>query len=474
MKSSFLLVLCFASVLCFSQKQGNNWYFGDHAGLNFNTNPPSPLLNGQTYFVGTELWNEGCSSISDSSGALLFYSNGVRIWDRNQLIMPNGDSLLGNVSSTQSCVILPLPNSSRLFYVFTSDAVENHYANGLRYSLVDMCMNGGNGDVIVSQKNVLLLDTIPEKMTAIKNSNGIDYWILTHKYNSDAFYAFDLSSSGMSTPVISHTGKKDSNQAGGGQMIISPNGTKIGYTVPSAANGFSLLLDFNTTTGIVSNQLILDTLNTEYGISFSPDNSKLYFSTVGHGELFQYNLNAGSPTAIIASKTWIFQGKPDSWRAHQLGPDGQIYIARAGKNYLSLIASPNSAFPGCNYIDSAIYLGGKLASFGLPNLISSYSYSNSQVLCPTNIEDKYLNIVGSASPNPTDNLTNIPFQLSGGVHQGFIVIYNIQGQEMKCFAVDKTFTSLLISTSDIPAGTYYYQLQTSGNSSAGKKLIVIK
>jgi hypothetical protein len=82
--------------------------------------------------------------------------------------------------------------------------------------------------------------------------------------------------------------------------------------------------------------------------------------------------------------------------------------------------------------------------------------------------------LGNAYPNPTTNSTTIPYTLPNGSNQGEVVFYNTQGVEVKRFKVDNTFNSLLISTSDILAGTYYYQLQINGSASATKKMVVIK
>ena len=95
----FLIIIsCYKS---FSQKQGNIWYFGQQAGLNFNSGSPVALLNGQTSPVSVE----GTSCIADSSGSLLFYSNGMTIWNKNHTVMQNGNGLLGNYSSTQSSTL---------------------------------------------------------------------------------------------------------------------------------------------------------------------------------------------------------------------------------------------------------------------------------------------------------------------------------------------------------------------------------
>ncbi len=369
------LSLCISVSGIYAQKQVNTWYFGNHAGVDFNTSPPTPLLNGQTNFPGL-LWNEGCATISDSSGSLLFYTNGMNVWNRGQHIMPNGSGLLGHSSSTESSIIVPLPNSQQYFYVFTTDASENNFKNGLRYNVVDMCLDNDSGDVLLSAKNVLLMDTVSEKLSCVRHSNGTDYWILSHKYGTDAFCAFKLSASGISDTIISHTGTVDP-QGWGGQMIVSPNGQKMAYAIPNGQSfGKTLLLDFDAATGVVSNEQTLSSGGREYGVSFSPDGSKLYFSTIGIGNLFQYDLNAGNLSAIIASKVSIIQNGPDSWRGHQLGPDGKIYVSRTNELYLSVIEFPDSSCPACGYIDSALYLGGKLTSFCLPNFITGFSYSN--------------------------------------------------------------------------------------------------
>ncbi len=465
MKNSFtILFLTILSFTAYGQKQANIWYFGDHAGLDFNNNPPTPLLNGQTDFPLPNQWNEGCSSISDSSGSLLFYTNGMKIWNKLQQVMPNGNNLMGHSSSTESSIIVPQPNSQKYFYVFTTDASENNFQNGLRYSIVDMCLDNNDGDVLASAKNILLTDMVAEKLICIKHSNGTDYWIVTHKFNSDAFYSFRLTSSGVIDTVISHTGTTDP-QGWGGQMIATSNGQKIVYTIPNAQSiGKTLLFDFDATNGVVSNEQTLSTGGREFGASFSPDNSKLYFSTVGFGEIFQYNLNAGNLAAVIASKTFIISNGPDSWRHHQLGPDGKIYVSRVQKTYLSMIEFPDSLCPACNYIDSAIYLGGQYTSFGLPNFIAGYNYSNTTVQCNTGIQHLYNSEqIIKFYPNPFTNV--ISFKVNDN-EQTQIILYDILSRKL----LQQTFTnSITINTEQLADGVYIYEvLSKEGRISNGK------
>ncbi len=382
------IIFAFLPLLCFSQKQGNNWYFGDHAGLSFSTGTPVALTNGAIYDGPDQ--SEGTSVISDSSGALLFYTNGQKVWTKNHQVMPNGDSLLGNYSSTQAALIVPVPGSSRYFYVFTTDAFQNNLLNGFSYSVVDMCLNNGLGDVIASQKNIVLLDNVAEKLTAVRHDNGIDYWIIVHKYFSDEFDAFQLTSSGITNTVTSNIGSVHQGYCGNpgaflnamGSMKASPNGNKIAIVSGNQCNNISELFDFDKATGFLSNVIRLRTDSMAvglYGVSFSPDNSKLYISSwLTNDRIYQHDLSSNTPSIIVNSKTIVAShaGGGPWFMAMQLGPDGKIYIAQKGETYMGAIKFPNLPGLNCMYKDTIVTLGGKKNVSGLPNFIDFFNYSN--------------------------------------------------------------------------------------------------
>ncbi len=447
----FIYLFVFLPLLSKSQKQGNIWYFGAQAGLDFNYTPPSPLLNGQTYPYPLG-WSEGSTSISDSSGSLLFYSNGMKVWDKLQSIMPHGDSLMGNASSTQSSIIVPQPGSSRYFYLFTTDAQENNFQNGLRYSIIDICLNNGNGDVVVAQKNIKLLDTVAEKLICVKHSNGIDYWIITHKLNSNVFYAYQLTGTGITNVIISSTSIPDAN--GVGQMAASTNGQKIAYAICSALTSAKCFLaDFDPSTGMVSNEQILSSGARVYGLAFSSDNSKLYCSANGIGEVYQYDLNSGGLSAIIASQNYLVQNGPDGWRQMQLGPDGNIYLSRSNKFFLSQISFADSIYPKCNYIDSAIYLGGKKTSFGLPNFVSGYDYSNTSHNCTTPVQNTLTVENIFVFPNPTTS----SFSINSTREYQNISVYNSLGELV--YECKKAVQNNKTDISTQPSGIYFCKVR---------------
>lgn len=240
-----VLVSVVISSCAYSQREANNWYFGKYAALNFNGTSPQVQYNSQMHAY------EGCSSISDRIGNLLFYSNGYFIWNRNhqRMLYNNGIAFIGdNADGTQTGVIIPWPDNDSLYFVFSIGQLGGH----LYYSVVNINRNGGLGEVVVNK--VLLLTNVCEKLTAIKHCNKHDFWAVTRKFNSDSYYSFLISSAGISTvPVISSTGNfiMDSNgqefDKAMGYLKNSPNGRML--AAAHFMSDYIELTDFNSSTG---------------------------------------------------------------------------------------------------------------------------------------------------------------------------------------------------------------------------------
>ena len=228
---------------------------------------------------------EGVATISDANGNLLFYTDGVTVWNKIHGVMPNGTGLNGNPTTTQSAIIVPVIGDATRYYIFTVDYLNG--PRGLRYSIANMTLDGGKGDIEV--KNVPLQTSVAEKITAVRHCNNRDVWVVAHGAVSDIYYSFLVSPSGISaTPVVSNSGSVlwgvvppspyDSTTMG--YLKASPDGKKI------AAAHWSMnadISDFNNATGVVSNSYSLfqpsDPRYLVYGIEFSPD-SKLVYTTV--------------------------------------------------------------------------------------------------------------------------------------------------------------------------------------------------
>lgn len=376
-----------------AQKEANIWYFGNQGGLDFNSGTPVALTDG---LMNT---SEGCASIADANGKLLFYTNGDSIWNKQHQLMNNGTGLSGHQSSTQSAIIVPKPKSGTVYYVFTVDYQAR--SRGFKYSEIDMSLAGGLG-AVTANKNIPLLSSTAEKLTAVQHANGMDIWVVVKDWDSNAFYAYLVSGNGVSTaPVISNTGTNVNIDDWDnfrdyftkwntiGAMKVSANGKYL--ALAHTYVGLAELFDFDNATGNVSNPLMLnpfnfiafgppyvpdDTLH-PYGVEFSPSSQLLYVSDV-LGHVFQYNLNAtniASSGIPIGINTEV--GITTANGSLQLGPDKKIYLALGGKNTLDVIKTPDVLGMGCNYTPNEINLEGGISLFGLPDFVQSFfSVSN--------------------------------------------------------------------------------------------------
>lgn len=104
---------------------------------------------------------EDCFSLSDSKGNLLFYSDGMTVWNRQHAVMKNGTGLNTHTSSSRSVVILPYPEISNKYIIVSLGQIGQ---NNITYSIVDMdaSRNGGYADGVVADKNIPLLGSTTE------------------------------------------------------------------------------------------------------------------------------------------------------------------------------------------------------------------------------------------------------------------------------------------------------------------------
>lgn len=381
--SYFVCCLCLFANFTYAQ-HSNNWYFGERAGITFNTNPPTALTDGQL-----DTW-EGCTSMSDINGNLLFYTDGSLVYNRNHIVMPNGSGLMGGTSSTSSGIVIPKPGSDHIYYLFTAEPINATLVTTYAYSEVDMNLDGGFGDVVASKKNITLYTPATERLAAVKHANGMDYWIITKRFGDDAFLVYQVSCAGVNTtPVVSNIGSVPTGTYDAiGALKVSPDGKRacIAYN-----SGSAQLFDFDNATGMLSNLINLTgyTFNRIYGVEFSPNSKKLYISSNANW-INQYDITSNDPTVINASKYGLTTASGDANEALQLGPDKKIYIATWGRTQMHVINDPDIAAPGCNLQWNAIDLAGRKMVFGLPTYIASfftntgqadftYSFNNCQV-----------------------------------------------------------------------------------------------
>jgi len=373
------MIFLFLPVLLTGGNETFNWYFGDNAAISFNTPDGEPVA-----IQGSNLATlEGTSSISDTNGQLLFYTDGVKVWNRLNQLMNPGNDLMGHYSSTQSAMIVRIPKSYSKYYIFTTDAgkyIENinpdNYVNrGFRFSVVDMNLNNGLGEVV--EFNHLLHVPITEKVTSVHHKNFTDVWIISHEFGTKNLIAYLLTENGISQNVISessaiHGGDVDRYI---GHIKASPHGDKIAYVV----QGFNFieLLDFDNETGKSSNpvRISTDSRKDNYGLEFSPSGKLLYVSDYKTNTIYQYDISLHNADTIKATEKLIKAvTNTHSIGALQLAPNGKIYIAQNELRFLGVINNPDKYGDSCDYVREGVFLGegnGVRSRLGLPNLNQS-------------------------------------------------------------------------------------------------------
>ena len=417
--------------ISFSQgKEANIWYFGVHAGIDFNTgSPPSVLLNGQTYlFTGP---NAGSACISDANGNLLFYTDGVKIWNQNHVVMQNGDNL--GYKTTQGAMIVKDPGNQNYYYFFNYAWETASWQYFFQYSVIDMALDNGLGGVVPSLKNIRLGSHMSEHLSAVHHANTEDVWVVAHGLGTSNYYSFLVTADSLHTqPVVSNAGGIFTSNSG--YMKISPDGQLIGAGVQIGTGGIFNLLSFNNATGVISENFYLSIPMSSFGVEFSPDNNKLYISG-GISHFIQLDLNAGSSQDILNSMFTI----GTAMGALQLGPDGKIYCAHSGY-YLGVINNPNEAGIACNYDPQGVFLGSGYCSVGLPSFIQSYlndpEYATTQHCAgqPTQFNIANTNGIDSVywkfkdfsnMPNDTSTLLSPAYTFSGpGTYYPELTVYS--------------------------------------------------
>jgi len=378
-----VIIIIFLSLNIFAQNEFSKWYFGDYAGLDFASSPPLVLTNGTLSTL------EGVATMADGNGNILFYTDGLTIYNNAHVPMANGTGLFSNISMTQAGLIVKQPGNSNFYYVFTV-LVGQNVNSGVRYSVVDMSLAAGMGSVTV--KNVLLYAPTCEKQVAVRHCNGNDVWIISHEWNTNKFRAYLLTASGVAAnPIFSTIGETPSGSNAlqvVGHLKISPDGKKLAMatatsSIPSSlGDGGFHLFDFDASSGIITNSLsLLSAFNIDagmsaYGLEFSGDGTKLYGTTsistaLGISKLYQWNICAGNNSAVIASQYSISvgSGAGDIQRA----VDGKIYLSANNSQSLHVINNPNNSGNAMNFLLNGLSVAPKTAKLGLPNFINPYT-----------------------------------------------------------------------------------------------------
>ena len=402
-----MLLLCFWSMNAQDQYrlQNQNWVMGTRNIVNFTANSP---ITGIIPFTNTYGAMEGVASVSDRQGNLLFYTDGVRVFDGNHVQIASG--LLGNRSSTQNVIIIPRPNHHLHFYIVTivgktyyptTIVNENMKTKGLYYSEIDM--NKPSPGLVPGVINIPLLGeavTTPvddtynndsEAITATLHSDPNKYWLIANALHANANgYVFsyevtenNITLSPRSTTIMNTTGFIHT-------IKIAPNRQKI--AIAGSMEGL-YLGTFNDSNGNVTiDSVFLDYPNElqTYGVEFSKNSDVLYYTglTIDSTSVEMLPPPINSFTRVNLNN----MDKTVEWHPGALGVqravNDTIYIARSGYEaqlYSEILAVTDPQNVTNPYIVDQVMAMPRPTMAGFPQLVPKqhcerYLFDNQDIM----------------------------------------------------------------------------------------------
>lgn len=240
----FLVGCWLLPLLSFGQREWDTWcvgadtcatpfpagYAGRGSGAQLQFGPGGPRLAGNVLRYGS-------GAVSDAQGNLLFYTDGLSVYDRRSQVMPGGQHLADayllplGISLAQFVALHPVPGQPTQYYLFyfkgdnTPFAPNPRYGAAiLHYAIVDLQANGGYGAVV--QRDKQLIKTNLPKVTLVRHANNVDFWVVTQGVPDQGFRVFQVSSAGVNPqPVTSLI--DEAAYANGWVLRASPDGQRL-------------------------------------------------------------------------------------------------------------------------------------------------------------------------------------------------------------------------------------------------------
>lgn len=305
-----------------------NWYFGNsNEGIRFARpdNIPHIITNKAPLGLG------GSAVATDpATGNLLFYTDGVNVYDRHHTLMPNGGGLAGNPAGNQTVVAARVPETASQYYIFTTNP-----AGVLSYSIVDMTAFGNSafpapasGDVTV--KNVVLDNNRSEAMLVVPHTNGTDFWLITHESGSPN-YTITLFDNSGTVPASTTQVTLGLITQPGNFSYHAPSGHIA--TSPMEANRSVEVLHFDPASGTLEYVLRVPNSGVNgtngqaiYDTEWSNNGQYLYLSVFGdagvQADVLQFDMLNPSTTltSVLPQPNTIAQSY-----GLQIAPDSAIY-----------------------------------------------------------------------------------------------------------------------------------------------------
>lgn len=381
------------------RKRINHWYFGERAGLDFSSGTAVADTNG-----AMDVW-KGSTTMSDTAGNLLFYSDGRYVWNAQHYTMPNGDILgmAADVFPMDAVIAVPKPGYDDIYYIFTTDGIRLNQQNGLQYHVVDMSLEGGLGDVV--EKNIPLYMPVTEQLCAVRHANTCDYWLITHRKDNADYLAFQITAAGVDPdPVVSTTGLDPTPFTcpgcfynGAIMMKASPQGDKLASLIhwqwQNTGHGDEIQLSsFDKASGLVSGAFSIQLDSSFGGFSFSP-NGRVFYAEYGHSlaKFDQFDLEPFDSLSVAQSRMNLLSSTEVTFTSGlQIGNDGKVYGMDEwgwvlGIDSISVIQNPDVLGPGCLPQEYALSLNGRLPRQLMPLFVADFAAPQAPAYCSVGV-----------------------------------------------------------------------------------------
>lgn len=441
------------------------------------------------------------ANISDVNGNFLFASNGCWIMDASGDTMPNGSGLNPGLWADSYCsstsgmpmsggnLIILYPGDSSKYILFHQ--VGNFNVAGLAstelfYSVIDMNLNGGLGDVIAGQKNLIAFsDTLSWGIAACRHANGRDWWVLAIKDASNLIYKVLITPMGIVSVTSQSVNMPIPYYGNAGQPCFSPDGNKFAFTsgrVTNPAYYDTRIFTFDRCNGYLDSLgYIVDSSEVGFALSFSSNSKYLYHASAG--KIRQADTDAPN---IAATDTLVatFDGYcypcptccTTFWLMY-LAANGKIYITSgAGTIDLTYINSPDSSGNACDVQQHALRLPCYTIRQGLnhPNYYLGCDTTLGCTPCYTGIDElSPTDFKFRVYPNPaTKEILNIGYLLPQN-KGGWFEIYDVAGKVVFKYPLPPWSNEQSFKLPYLSNGVYNCVI-TSDNKWVSKKVAVIK
>ena len=347
-----ILALCCAIQTLIAQPAIQNLYFNSATNitrLNFATDPPTVIPTGIPDAGGVA---EGIAHYEDLDGNVIFWVNSNGVYNQNGALMNGSLGILTNSSAAEICVC-PKPEDDNKYYIFYNTET----CSALRYSIVDMSLNGGLGNV-TNLNTIIDNASFGEGIEVIRIPGTCEYWLIGYQCNN-GFKRFRIDGGGITPGTIIQPYSTPAGYDGRGELDFHRN--KIGCAFAFSNTVF--VSDFDAINGTIANPTTINNAafnNAPYGLEFSPDASKMYFSLWYSGfvtnDIYQYD---------FATETYTGYNSPGSSNlGHiEMGSDGKLYIIHDTSPGITVINNPNDPIPTFSTINTADALGLGISDF---------------------------------------------------------------------------------------------------------------